>query len=650
MTTAASNVPGIDPALSPRLRALVDDLEQAGEVVSRRDAVAALGRAEITWEDVEPYAQPSPLGYARRRIARTDAFELLVMTWMPGQGSVPHDHAGSICALRIVQGHVRDSFFAAARDGLVDRSASSELLEGEVIVDASDDIHALKNDESETGMLVTLHVYAPPLPELRRFALRPAGATLAPVDTRAPRADAKTVSIVGGGFSGTLIAAQLMRLATERRRSLHLVIHDRQASFGEGPAYRTVDARHLLNVPASNMSAWPDRPNDFLDWARERDPAIEPGDFLPRKLYGEYVRSQLERAAREASDRISLEVRREEITTITPREAGYEIARAAGTSIADAVVVATGHRPPDDPLGARWSGPRTRYVQDPWASLALSAVRPDERVVLLGTGLTSVDVLLTLARLPRTAEVVAISRRGLWPAVHSTSPRPGIDAWPWLEPLLTRDGGARTSDLVRAVAARALQVQRETGDWRPAIDGMRPYAAKIWAALGERERERFLRHARAFWEVRRHRMAPKVGAIVEQVRENGTLVTLTGRVIAARATRDGVELTVRRRGESGTESLRADWIVNCTGPGAGELSIPPVLSELVAAGRLVRDAHGLGVKTDAEGRAIGASGVVPDLAVIGTLRKADLWESTAVPELRVHAATTARAVAATLGW
>ena len=277
-------LPGTDPDLSENLRSLVRELESGGDVVTRRHAVAALGGANVEWDDVAPFVEPSPLGYARRRIARTDAFELLVMTWLPGQGSVPHDHAGSICALRIIRGHVRESFFTPARDGLVDREQASELVEGEVIVDASDHIHSLMNAEGAPETLVTLHVYAPPLPELRRFAARPAGATPPPPFTRTPKREAPVVAIVGGGFSGTLVAAHLMRLATEAKQPLHVVLHDRQAAYGEGAAYRTVDSRHLLNVPASNMSAWPDRPTDFLTWARTKDAATEPGDFLPRKL------------------------------------------------------------------------------------------------------------------------------------------------------------------------------------------------------------------------------------------------------------------------------------------------------------------------------------------------------------------------------
>src|SRR5262249_44591883 len=135
----------IPPTISPALRALIDDLDAAGPVLARRDATAILGRHEIALDDVAPFVVESPHGYARTRVARSSAYELLVMTWLLGQHSVPHDHAGSICALRILAGHVHETSFLPARDGLVDRAGTSELVEGEVIVDQSEGIHSLEN-------------------------------------------------------------------------------------------------------------------------------------------------------------------------------------------------------------------------------------------------------------------------------------------------------------------------------------------------------------------------------------------------------------------------------------------------------------------------------------------------------------------------
>ncbi|WP_169791698.1 FAD/NAD(P)-binding protein [Sandaracinus amylolyticus] len=621
-----------------RLRELIARFEALGAQVRREDAMALLAGAELEWDDVAPFVSPGEHGYTRRRIARTDAFEMLVMTWRPGQRSAPHDHAGSLCALRVMRGGVHETRYAPAPDGLVDPCARGELREGEVAVDTTTEVHALSNDASDGSLLVTLHVYAPPLPELRRFAARPSEARALPIFSRRRAARAPVVALIGGGFSGTLAAAHLVRLASQSDRALHVVIVDRQAAFGEGAAYRTADGRHLLNVPASNMSAWPDRREHFLAWARRRDPAVAPTDFLPRRLYGEYVRDTFFEVAAESAQDVTAEIVRAEVHDVRRDADRWRLELDGGAPIdADAIVVATGHRPPECPIGDRWSGSRSRYIEDPWASLALSAIAPDEPVVLLGTGLTAIDVLLTITRSLREAPVVAISRRGLAPASHASVPVRAIDPSEWLDPLIDRGPTART--LVRELRAAIARAD----DWRAVIDGLRPHTARTWRALPEREAARLLRHARAYWEVRRHRVAPPVAAILHELESRGVFRTLAGRVLAARADDEGVTLDVRARGAVDPHSLRTAWIVNCTGPGSGaRLAGAPGLGALIRAEHLELDGLGLGVRTDEHGRAREGDRARGDLVVIGTLRKPDLWESTAVPELREQARDAAR--------
>lgn len=617
------------PPLPPRLAAVVARFDALGGAVTRRDAISILASCELELEDVAPFAEESSHGYARRRIARTDAFEMLVMTWRPGQGSVPHDHAKSLCALRVVRGRVHETRFTPAADGLVDAGSSGDASETEVLVDTSEHIHGLRNAPDALESLVTLHVYSPPLPELRRYAPRPDGSALASVFTRARQAGAPTVAVVGGGFSGTMVAAQLLARATDAGQPLHLVVVDRQASFAEGPAYRTADPRHLLNVPASHMSAFPDRPADFFDWARARDPRVSAGDFLPRKLYAEYVRARFLEQASRAGELLSAEVRRDEVAAITRMRSGrYRLELSGGTLDADVVVLATGHRQPDDPLARVWSGPRSRYVEDPWSSLALTAVRPDETVLVLGSWLTAVDAFLSLSRLPRRAPVLAVSRRGLSPARHADTRLAPIDPSPWLEPLLARDGGPTTRELVRALRDAASRAE----DWRPVVDGLRPHTARIWQSLSPAEASRFVRHARPFWEVRRHRMAPEIGRVVDEAIASGSFRSVAGRVRRAEADHEGVTIELAIRGERAPRTVRAQWVVNCTGPGTGP-DLVPVVRSLVDAGLLELDALGLGVRTGRDGRALAGGRESEDLLVIGTLRKPELWESTAVPAI-----------------
>jgi uncharacterized NAD(P)/FAD-binding protein YdhS/quercetin dioxygenase-like cupin family protein len=632
-------------SLNHNLRTIARQLDALGTGITGDRATAILAGTDLRIDDVEAFVSTQLEGYSRRRVARTEAFEMLVMTWLPGQGSGAHDHAGSVSAFKILRGTADETRYAQAADSLVDPVGTYQLHAGEVGIDPGDVIHAVRNGHRE--LLVTVHVYAPPIRELRRFTPRSEGAapTRAFLRRRQPRAP--QVAIVGGGFSGAMVAVQLVRKAARSGMPMHLVMLDRQTSVAEGAAYRTPDVRHLLNVPASGMSAWPDRADDFLEWAKQRDSSVGPYSFMPRRTYGEYLRATFLEAIAQAGPQVSVEIRREEANSIERRgNRGWRVhCRESQPIEADVVVLATGHRPLVDPLSARWSGSRARYIEDPWSSLMLTAIEKDESVCLLGTGLTAIDVLQSLGGSARSAPVMAFSRRGLLPAAHAAAPLPRIEPREWLEPLLQGETEITTRGLTRSISRAVREAESAGEDARQVIDGLRPHISQIWRALPPRERSRFLRHARAFWEVARHRMAPTVAEEVKAATEAGIFSAAAGRILSARGAIDDATLSLRRRGQSVHELHRFDWIVNCTGPGAGrESGFPPSVSGLIETGYLETDPDSIGVRSTPNGEAVVDARVIEDLILIGSLRKPDSWESTAVPELRLQAALAADAI------
>jgi len=628
------------------LRRLLDELKALGDSITGDALTGLLARHELPMEEMATFVTPSPDTYSRRRVARTDHFEVLVMTWLPGQGSGAHDHAGAISAFKILSGTVRETRFAPARDGLVDFLDTYELHEGEVGLDAGGTIHAVRNDAANETPLVSIHIYAPPLPELRRFTERPGDRAITRAFQRPRVPDAPVVAIIGGGFSGAMVASQLMCKLALTVQPVHVVIVDRQASMAEGAAYRTPHACHVLNVPAANMSAWPDRPNDLLDWTRSQNLPAEAYSFLRRLDYGEYLRAALFSSVARANAQTSIEIRRAEASFVERiGDAGWRIRCSEGGPIeADVLVLATGHGTPADPLRQGWSGSRARYIGDPWASLALTAIEAHESVCLLGTGLTSIDVLQSLARPDRTAPVTALSRRGLLPAAHAPTSLPPLDPRAWLEPLLA-SGNPSMRRIARAIRREIQAAQAAGRDWRQIMDGLRPHISRIWSALPARARMSFLRHGRAFWDVARHRMAPSVAQSVAGLTHAGLFRTAAARLVKASGDMDGVTLTVRRRGEPATEILRFDWVVNCTGTVVGQgVGFSPVVAGLIEAGCLEADDLGLGVRSTAEGQALAVGRVIDDLIIVGAMRRGDLWESTAVPDLRKLAAQAADTV------
>ncbi len=416
------------------------------------------------------------------------------------------------------------------------------------------------------------------------------------------------VVIVGGGFSGALTATGLLRDAR-----LDVTIVERgEAPIGRGVAYATPDPRHLLNVPAERMGALPGRPGDFGAWAAGR--GIE-GRYLPRQIYGDYVEATLADAERAGPGRLR-RVRDEAV-----RIAGGVVVTRSGRRLeADAIVLATGVSRPPVLAAIAAVADHPAYVGDPWDHAQIARLHSARRVLMIGTGLTTVDVALTLAGGP---EIVAVSRHGLLPAPHAITDAP-------CPPAVVQPGECATADELAARVTAAATA----GDWRAVVDGLRPVTQAIWRALPAAEQERFVREHSRRWETVRSRMAPAVADRIADLRARGALRVEAARIEHAEPQGERLAVTL------GGRTLVVDAVINGTGPawdpreGDSDLVRALLADGLAAPGPL-----GLGLRTEADGRLPGTA-----IYTLGALRRGELWESVAVPELREQAAAVAAAI------
>lgn len=446
-----------------------------------------------------------------------------------------------------------------------------------------------------------------------------------------------TVAIIGGGASGALIAAHLLRRS--HRDGLRVVVIERRPRIGLGLAYSTMDPEHRLNVPAGQMGAWPRDPAHFVRWASSCGHELDPEGFAPRALYGEYLARVLDDAERSALPGVTLERRRDEATAVRivpsaqPPFAVVEL--ASGESVAAShVVLALGNLPPADPQGA---DPELlasdRFERDPWDPELAERAAGDDKVLLLGTGLTMVDVALTLGARERPGSILTVSRRGLLPRKHRRNLAPPNR---WFELPATE---VNLAELVSRVEAEIASAEGGGGDWRQVIDSLRPYTNRIWRRLSEEDRERFVQHVSRRWDAHRHRMAPEIGRTLEMLRASGRLRVARGTVREMRLSPpDGVEV-VFDVAEAETASFRVGRVVNCTGPALDlENGGSKLLTGLFREGRVRLGPLGLGLDHDSRGALLNAHGVPSRLlSTIGPLRKGRLWETTAMPEIRVQA-------------
>ena len=446
----------------------------------------------------------------------------------------------------------------------------------------------------------------------------------------------RVVAIVGGGFSGALLALQLLRQSAD---GLHVYLIEKGDAFGRGVAYSTCRPDHLLNVRAGNMSAYPDQAAHFQDWlAAQTGQPADPFSFAPRWVYGDYLQAELRAAAQSADAVGRLTLVGDEVTEVV-RTAGRLVVRlAVGRAMqADAVVLATGHGAPAEIVSrdSRFSRD-PHYVSDPWTKGALDRIKPDDRVLLLGSGLTAVDVVTSLDVACHRGEVVALSRHGQLPRRHMRSAGAAI-AW-------ERRPGEPLSRSLR----RFRQQADRLSDWRRAFDGLREQIQDVWASLSEVERRRALRHLRPWWDVHRHRMAPEIAIRIDRGIAEGRLRIVAGRMLSLRAEVGGVTITWRPRTHTSVRADRTEWVINCTGPeGDPRRSGNEVVRRLIEAGLARPDPLCLGLDVDLDGRLLGLNGDRQDrLYGLGPLTRGALWEVTAVPDIRLQASRLAARIAA----
>jgi uncharacterized NAD(P)/FAD-binding protein YdhS len=446
------------------------------------------------------------------------------------------------------------------------------------------------------------------------------------------------IAIIGGGFSGSVLAAQLLR---QGHPSVSIILIEREASPGKGVAYGTKFGQHLLNVRAQSMSAFAHDPAHFVNWLRSNyQPNVQPTDFVPRRVYGRYVESLLREAAEQNPGRFQW--KKDEAVSITPLETGARIGLRSGPSIsADKIVLALGNFPPADLRFPGKTESSPRYVPNPWSMHALEGVAQKrvaqgESVLLVGSGLTSVDVGIALRERGFTGAIHMLSRHGFLPQPHKAA-----DPWP----AFWDDAAPRTArGLLRLIRNQVRQTPTPADDWRAVIDSLRPSTQKIWQLLPPKEQRRFLRHLRTYWDVHRHRVAPQIGNTMTAEMDQHTIQLHAGRITEYREDEDGVTVTYRNRGDGESKRLQVGRVINCTGPdGDFRRMNDPLLNNLLRQELVRPDPLFLGLETAPDGALIAADGKSSSLLyTLGPLRKGTLWESTAVPELRVQAAELAQ--------
>ncbi|HZR85835.1 MAG TPA: FAD/NAD(P)-binding protein [Bradyrhizobium sp.] len=442
------------------------------------------------------------------------------------------------------------------------------------------------------------------------------------------RSAARHAIIIGGGASGVLLAYQLLQT---QGSDFRVTLIERRRDIGRGLAYHTGNPDHLLNVRAANMSALPDDPDHFWRWLSRPGPlqrlCPDPFCFVPRRLYGDYIASLVEPLLAGACAPRSLTIVQGECTDLTESSAGAAVTLADGRRFAcDIAILATGH---DRAVK------RPRHA-DPWVAPSAEGIDGDATILILGTGLTAIDYVLTLLAEGHRGLVIAMSRRGLMAKAHRR-----------VDPVQIAESevpfGAVASHLLHWFRARIAAHVAQGGDWRSVVDGIRPYTQRIWQELPLRGRRQFIEHLRAWWDVHRHRMAPEIEMRVSQALADGRLKLMAAKLSSIDLNANGALVRYRRRGQTDIESMQVPAIVDCTGivrdPRA---SANPVIRSLFDQGLARPDRLQIGVDIGTDCAIISRDGTPSRrLFAVGPLTRAAFWEIIAIPDIRNQCAELA---------
>lgn len=598
MTTERASSPDLERR-GPGLAKLLDAI-RALPSLDAPSLARALAQHPVTFDDVRTFIRFSTDNYARSLVHREgDAFEVRLMGWLPGQSSALHGHGKSACALRIVRG-------AATEIVLGERDRT--YAPGQVVaVPSEQHVHQLMNASHDA--MLSLHVYAPPIP----------------IDAPASRKGDEVV-VVGGGLSGVALAYHLLKNGP---RELRVSLIERGPFVGRGIAYGVESSLFLLNVPASRMSLDPSVPDDFVKYAGAE---ADPHAFLPRSLYGAYVNDRLAKLVCERPGR--LRIYRDEAVAVKRSGAGGSVELRSGRVLEGrSVVLATGLSPR---LPEKSSlDPR---VVDAWDECGLGSLPRYGRVLLLGSGLSALDVTAWLEHFAFRGTVRIVSPRGLLPLPHKEpyAHAKGLSA----DELATMPKGLseRITWMRREVARREAAGE----GFQAAFDGIRPHIETLYRTLSERDRSAFLRHVRPYWEVFRHRAPTASLDRVARWQAEGRLTRTAGRVVAEDRSGERIRVTIRERnGQLAHDEF--DAIVRCIGP-ALKLAdaATPLTASLLEEGLASVDGSGLGLATDGTGRLVEPSGESSSVVfALGAVRRASSWETTSVPDISKQAMAAA---------
>jgi len=453
------------------------------------------------------------------------------------------------------------------------------------------------------------------------------------------------VLIVGGGLSGTMLAVQLLRLPGKRQI---LVIEPRQ-ELGRGEAYSAVELGHTLNGNAARMSVDPDNADDLTQWLTayiadggwpESDQQHVPISelFPPRGIFGLYAQQRLAEA--KALSASTVEHVRAEVVDLEVDEHSTLLTLSDGQQLRGTfAVLATGMFPAARTPQTESSGLNAAAV-DPWDVQAMTQLDPQATVLIIGSGLTMVDAVVSLEQAGHRGPIEIFSRHGLLPHVRRQPPA-------WVD-FLGEDHSLRSPRQLLREVRRHCKIALEQGiDWQAPLDTVRAHIGRLWSQASEAEKRQFVRHIRPWWESHHHRSPPLSAELVARLQGEGRLRIRAASYKGLVPSQGDVTIRLRPRGEQEVVQVSGAALINSSGIEYDWRRVArPLPRQLLKRGLIQPGPLALGIAADVSGAVLDANGQVSQrLFAMGPPLRGMWWESTAVTDVAIQAKALAARLA-----
>ncbi|KQV83866.1 FAD/NAD(P)-binding protein [Rhizobium sp. Root1220] len=445
-----------------------------------------------------------------------------------------------------------------------------------------------------------------------------------------------SVAIVGGGFAGALTA---LKLLDRTEVPLAITIIERREELGRGIAYSTPEPVHLVNGPAEIFSLHPEDPGHLSRWLVENGPAngwtppAEAGSSSPpRYLYGTYVRDELARAVANARLGSTLRHIRSSASALVAAPNRIRITTADGAVVeTDEAILALGAFQPRLSATESQLAGHPRFAANPWDARALDRLVDCHEILLIGSSLSMVDAIASMEARGYRGRYRVISRRGQFVEGRRT-----VDA---ARDFLA-DGPLPVTarELLSRVKAERREISAHGADWQGLPLAIRPHILSLWQGASDRERLRFTRHLRAFWDVTAHRSAPESHQVVDSVISEGRLEHGRARILGFAV--EGSDIAARLKTGVDVETVSFDGVIDCRGHQLHDWRrvSDPFVKGLLASGEVRPHSTGYGIDATPAGDLINEEGLVHrNLSAIGHPLRGVAWESSSITEQRTQA-------------